>query len=412
MTKLSTQMKGGNVAVNGFCASTMAFWSHGVYDFAECLLLEQARFSIIEDVVSLFVLACFSVIQAQIALQLVRHLRRTRPRRRTFALVNVALSAGYIICTIIWMANLCLKLQFVTRFQRMNESGPLFCRDGYIPDPVNSALCRQVNSATAEKPVNILNWVTSAAFQVMLVLADSLLIYRCYIILERPWAWIVAVTASLPLLVSLGLSLAVFGTGYDRGALYLEMISVYLSVLTNLIVSPTLILCLWREKRDVDSLLGDSRVGKAHVQYTRIIRTLVESASPPLALGLVHIVLVAAFQVNSPLFNLIWITFTILAPQTIALRAVQGRDSKTTATSSSNRMTSIAFDVQTRLSITNEEHPLSKSTDDKQILAGGKHPCPGAAELGHVIRRHAERSTTKREKNGGEDETSHRKKQK
>lgn len=98
---------------------------------------------------------------------------------------------------------------------------------------------------------------------------------------------------------------------FRSGLSLLPLVGVYMSVLVNVIVSPTLIGTLWRGKRHADSLMGNSRVGHAHLQYTRIIRTLVESALPPLALGLIHIVLLAAFQVVSPLFNLVWISSTV-----------------------------------------------------------------------------------------------------
>jgi hypothetical protein len=91
----------------------------------------------------------------------------------------------------------------------------------------------------------------------------------------------------------------------------LEPVAVYMSVLTNVIVSPALIWCLWREKRHADSLMGNSRIGGAHLQYGKVIRTLAESALPPLALGLIHILLFTACHVLSPLFNIFWITTTV-----------------------------------------------------------------------------------------------------
>jgi hypothetical protein len=119
------------------------------------------------------------VIQAQIAFRLIQHLKKRQQGPPTiFVSVNVALTLGYLVATILWMVNLCLKLQFVSRFRRIDASGSLLCANGYIPYPRSRELCQKANSAAALRVTETLDWITTAIFQVMLVLADSLLVRR------------------------------------------------------------------------------------------------------------------------------------------------------------------------------------------------------------------------------------------
>ncbi|KAH6908601.1 hypothetical protein BKA70DRAFT_1280292, partial [Coprinopsis sp. MPI-PUGE-AT-0042] len=102
----------------------------------------------------------------------------------------------------------------------------------------------------------------------------------------------------------------------------LFLIGTYVPLLTNLIVAPALSIWLWRSRH---TLTGKFGVKDTH-PYTRKLAMLVESAILPLLLGLVHVVLFAAFQVQAVAVNVLWLSFTVLAPQIIALRTLQGRD--------------------------------------------------------------------------------------
>jgi hypothetical protein len=133
--------------------------------------------------------------------------------------------------------------------------------------------------------------------------------------------------------------------GYHGDPRVLWRITTYVSLLTNLIVSPTLIIHILRSKKELDSVLSDTRTNQS--PYKRIIEILIEAAFPPLPAGIVHIILFAAFKTQAIVLNMILLSFTVcntaavsckltltgpifnldqvLAPQTIALRVMQER---------------------------------------------------------------------------------------
>ncbi|KAH6908540.1 hypothetical protein BKA70DRAFT_1481778 [Coprinopsis sp. MPI-PUGE-AT-0042] len=364
----------------------MAFWVHDIYELTDSMTgrgrFIRGRFTIVEDVLSTFALGCFSIIQAQIALRLIRRLTRTR-LRHVFALVSIALCAGYIISTILWTTGFCLKLWSISRIYQDGRKMEPFCVDGY--EAFCHPLCQPENSRQfrLENSLYILDKTVVSCVQLLLVLADGLLIYRCYVMLECGSALVITTAAGSLLLFSVGAFIVVLKLPSRPYNPIVDMASTWISLGFNLLISPTLIIHLWREKKEVDALVGDSRVGKAYVQYTRIIRTLVESAVPPLILGLALVI--SRFYGNAaPALYLVWVTFTILAPQTIAMRVLRRRDSRVVEASSTHvPMTSIAFRVTQTTATSNADEefavpteevrlsPASRKKDHPSIVIGG-----------------------------------------
>ncbi|KAH6905646.1 hypothetical protein BKA70DRAFT_1291768 [Coprinopsis sp. MPI-PUGE-AT-0042] len=80
----------------------------------------------------------------------------------------------------------------------------------------------------------------------------------------------------------------------------------------------------------MESYLDSHWSSQTPTPYNRLIRILTESALPPLLLGVLHLCLLLSlgYQILDALkvLNVIWVIFTILAPQTIALRVIQQRE--------------------------------------------------------------------------------------
>jgi hypothetical protein len=95
------------------------------------------------------------------------------------------------------------------------------------------------------------------------------------------------------------------------------LIGIYVSLLANLIVSTTLFVWLWKARRSAAAKLGRSSSGakEAAIPYTRLMRILVESAVPPLILGLIHLALrLASFKPLIPGLGILWVSVTVRKP--------------------------------------------------------------------------------------------------
>jgi ABC-type tungstate transport system substrate-binding protein len=97
--------------------------------------------------------------------------------------------------------------------------------------------------------------------------------------------------------------------GYHGDSRLLWRITAYVSLLTNLIVSPTLIIHILRSKKELDSVLAPTRTNQS--PYKRIIEILIEAAFPPLLSGIVHIILFAGFKTQAIVLNMILLSFTV-----------------------------------------------------------------------------------------------------
>jgi hypothetical protein len=89
------------------------------------------------------------------------------------------------------------------------------------------------------------------------------------------------------------------------------MTPTYVSLLTNLITSTTLVIRLWCAKRHAEASMGD-RASQALVPYKRLIGILVESALPPLLLGILHMALFFSLQRTVISLNVLLVSLTVL----------------------------------------------------------------------------------------------------
>ncbi|KAH6908598.1 hypothetical protein BKA70DRAFT_1280285 [Coprinopsis sp. MPI-PUGE-AT-0042] len=208
-----------------------------------------------------------------------------------------------------------MKLKFISRLAK-DGSTPLPCPDDYIH--FTSTLCMQKKAASLRQTIHVLDTVTATLFQLSVILSDALLIYRCYIILRGPWSWIISSVASLPLAASFSLLIVLLVPQHagHNNPLLLWRVATYVSLLTNLIVSATLIIHLRKAAQRLTSLLGHASTTRTRTPYTRIIEMLVEAALPPLVSGIVHLILFAALKTQAITLNVLLLSFTVLAPQT------------------------------------------------------------------------------------------------
>ncbi|KAH6905644.1 hypothetical protein BKA70DRAFT_1291759 [Coprinopsis sp. MPI-PUGE-AT-0042] len=311
----------------------MVYWTSNANDFIEFFHRGSKYAMIQQDIVSLAICAFFSAIQVQIIWRLYRNLKASKLSRqflqssRVFGAASIALGVGFMVCTILLVTTTVIKLELVAKYLvKRPQSGT--CPQGLTISLHNSNYCTGESQAYRLRVTRYLDTAVASLFQLMVLLADSLMVYRCYVVIQNRCRWIVVVTCVLALLGSL----VCFILQAIISSLEIFVAAgTYISLLANLIVSPTLIAWIWRAKREMESCL-DTHQPLSHTQipYNRLMRILTESALPPLLLGFVHLglylpsgdLMVGAWRV----LNVLWLIFTILAPQTIALRVIRGRE--------------------------------------------------------------------------------------
>ncbi|KAH6908592.1 hypothetical protein BKA70DRAFT_1280268 [Coprinopsis sp. MPI-PUGE-AT-0042] len=311
----------------------MGYWSHNVIQFANSLLL-QGPFLILDDILAIIVLACCSVIQVQISYRCWTSLKpkaaddKATRSHSVFRITSIALCFAYLVGASLTVITFILKLNFISRLIKADGLSTPSCPLDYVK--VASALCVETKRASVQWTIGIIDTVAATIFQLTVILADSLLVYRCYIVLRSPWSWIISGTASLPLVASVGLLIILLlpnSAAYGNPVL-LWRIATYFSLFTNLIVSPVLIIHLRRATQKLESLLGHTDSTRTGSPYKRITEILIEAAFPPIPSGVVHVILFAAFKRQAVVLNMMLLSFAVLAPQTIALRVLQGQQHK------------------------------------------------------------------------------------
>lgn len=348
----------------------MSFWSSDVVVLEEALEAQHGG-PLLDEILSLMVFSCFSVIELRITIKLIRRLiaqRSEEPTRsnRIFGISNLLLSICYITGTILLLAHFAGRLDFLMRRYQVppdwlrDDSLPVECyknqgtTETAVKGTILHAFCNSPPDRTSLSTLDCLevkqtlrrmetlDIANNVLFHCSFSISDALLVYRCYAMLER--RWIMTIVAAIPLFASLVLSLvtvttpaedsryyskgltegyAVYGaSGYSRGIL----LAAYVSLATNMIVSTTLIVHLWSARRKAKQLFSNAE-GRVQYQipYSKLIRILVESALPPLVLGISHIVAYMVFAKRYRAHGALWISLTILAPQIIAVRAAMQR---------------------------------------------------------------------------------------
>ncbi|KAH6899389.1 hypothetical protein BKA70DRAFT_739162 [Coprinopsis sp. MPI-PUGE-AT-0042] len=304
----------------------MPYWSSELSTFAESLQTE-GPFRILDDILAVVIFSGFSVIETRILYRLIRPSNARRSSKssrssRLAAVVTITLGLAYVVCAALTLVNFMVKLALVTRYSRgvLDGSSPPACPTGYSLVESWLSLCVSESKANRIRLVIALDVTNAILFQLMLIVSDALLLYRCFILLSKPWSWIITTVATLPLCASFGFLICNF---FHRR---LDVVApTYVSLLTNLVTSTTLVFRLWRAKREAEESMGD-RLCQAQIPYKRLIGILVESALPPLLLGILHMILFFSLQATVISLNVLLVSFTILAPQSISLRVQKGRE--------------------------------------------------------------------------------------
>jgi hypothetical protein len=131
-------------------------------------------------------------------------------------------------------------------------------------------------------------------------------------------------------------------THYGENASQVFYLGAAVSILTNVIVSTSLIIRIRRTEREVEKLTRHTQFHWAQIPYTYLMFVLFESAFPPVALGLVTLALLPVYNYTGSV-RLLWVSstvsylcdeeilpltylFQVLSPQIIALRVLKGRN--------------------------------------------------------------------------------------
>ncbi|KAH7902984.1 hypothetical protein BJ138DRAFT_1021282 [Hygrophoropsis aurantiaca] len=185
--------------------------------------------------------------------------------------------------------------------------------------------------------------VGNAAYIIASVLADSLLIYRCYIVWYGMW-WIV-ILPILMLLASTSLGiLVVLQDAQPNGTLWaqstLNFSIPFFSISMSLTVSLTIaiVLRLIRMRRRIRSILGTEHGST----YTGVAAMVVESALPFAAVCLIFLALYAKGNTGANLFLPLLVQVQGISPQLIVLRVQRGR-AWSKGTLSNSRMSGLKF---------------------------------------------------------------------
>ncbi|KAH6908617.1 hypothetical protein BKA70DRAFT_1400634, partial [Coprinopsis sp. MPI-PUGE-AT-0042] len=167
-----------------------------------------------------------------------------------------------------------------------------------------------------------LDVTVAVIFHAMLLLSDILLVYRCYIMMQN--RWLIWGLALVPALASFGLLMYNAITQYGANASIFLYLGATVSILTNVIVSTSLIARIQRRQREVEELTEHTHF-HLKIPYTYVTFVLFESAFPPVALGLVSLALLPVYRYTGCV-RLLWLSMTVLSPQIIALRVLRGRN--------------------------------------------------------------------------------------
>ncbi|KAA1476441.1 hypothetical protein DENSPDRAFT_861195 [Dentipellis sp. KUC8613] len=158
------------------------------------------------------------------------------------------------------------------------------------------------------------------------IVADGILIYRCYIIWSARWSVIILpsmiyLTSIAMGIVELVMSAAPESDFFRGNVVHFTISWASLSVAVNAVV--TLLICtrLLHARRFMDEIMPD---GSADL-YTSVVAILVESALPVTIIGIVYVVVDGKNLDVAPAFSFIWGAIGSLSPQLILLRVAMGR---------------------------------------------------------------------------------------
>ncbi|KAH6908610.1 hypothetical protein BKA70DRAFT_1280314 [Coprinopsis sp. MPI-PUGE-AT-0042] len=302
----------------------MSYLSSRVHRFADSVHPGyEPGFYVLDDIIAVIIFAGFSGIQAQLFNRLRGYLRNgdfKSPSRAAFwfGIVHIVLGAGYIFCAILAIVNFIMKLGLVTQhtiFVGIHQ--PYLCPSGYSRYylPLPFGVCLHNEWYPLYRTTEVVDGLLRALFQLIVLLSDGLLLFRCCILFEQPW-------------VNAAMGASALRLGWFLAAMFAKLpghassiATTYVSLSITLASSAALIVWILQQK-----MKAKSSVDRTQVLYTESIVTIVKAALPQIILGFVHISILAGFHFVSVGLNALWISLTALASQRITVSVFEQGD--------------------------------------------------------------------------------------
>ncbi|TFK17623.1 hypothetical protein FA15DRAFT_710627 [Coprinopsis marcescibilis] len=170
-----------------------------------------------------------------------------------------------------------------------------------------------------------------ACLVIVLIIADGLLLYRCYILWKD--MWYVVIIPCLCYLATIGLAIrvAILDGAFQRQAV---SAGIFLSILVNVMIPALICFRILQARRTIVRLLPS----KYLTVYTRVVAVLVEAAVPIAVFGLGYAIALVVSQENKSMtsgsvrkeivnqfFATGYFMFVALSPQMIVYRVITGR---------------------------------------------------------------------------------------
>lgn len=248
---------------------------------------------------------------------------RTKGNRGSSLLIVTAVLAVMLAITgLLYCVGALLHLQLLGRRPGLGGGVDLFA----------SASVRSLQQQSA-----VVNQMAAVGMQLMVILADVLLIYRCWIVFHQR-KWICAIPC-VPFVVSLALSFygivavaqsppTTNGAPAPKSATQAAapFIATLSSVSVNIIVTTCISTEIIRSRRKLRKLLGGLGEDSAPSDTYFAVAILVEAALPSALVGVY--VPFATFVTRGGIYTsrVAWAVFTALAPQVILVRVLKRRD--------------------------------------------------------------------------------------
>lgn len=349
------------------------FWTHPnvLYHYAllDLGLGPESFKAIQDDLASIIIMAVFSVLQSYLSFNILRHilqnqssLPRSSRKSSTFSIVAVAVFVLYCAAAVLAIATFASKLSVAAKVNYWADERDIPPGTGYscvLPDVFEG--CPLFYTYRPSPLASRLDTALGAVFQAVVILADGLLLYRCFLVFrDKPWLYgtgAVVYLASIVIpLVYTGLMYTQSGpmtfntdSGVEQGygdisislgdfnvgnltLLHILVLSIGSSVLVNIIVTGSIAFRVIRARQRWTKLKSDLVYvdGDRSIDKSTVITILLEAALPPAILGL-FICGMSLSRIGkfSPTYThslrVLWVSLIALAPQLIAVRVFQGK---------------------------------------------------------------------------------------
>ncbi|KAH6908607.1 hypothetical protein BKA70DRAFT_1562638 [Coprinopsis sp. MPI-PUGE-AT-0042] len=145
---------------------------------------------------------------------------------------------------------------------------------------------------------------------ILLLVADVLLVYRCYIMMKGRWVvWGLALILTFVSTGFMVLNIFFIHKKREYDMEYGFTFGAISSVLTNVVVSTALVIKLLKRRKESKDLVGDTAQW-LKTPYRFLFFILIESASPPIVLGILSIVAWFLHMYTLQWVFLLWISLT------------------------------------------------------------------------------------------------------